>query len=116
MHGDEAKVFGDAGYQGVDKREETQGVKAEWHIAMRPGRRRTLNMDTTLGQLLDEHERLNASIRANMEHPFRVIKRQFGHIKVRYRGLMKNKQQLHTPFALSNPGMMRRRIVPHAAA
>ncbi|WP_175943773.1 IS5 family transposase [Burkholderia pyrrocinia] len=116
VHGDEANVFGDAGYQGVDKREETQDVKVEWHIAMRPGKRRALDMDTTLGQLLDEYERLKASIRAKVEHPFRVIKRQFGHVKVRYRGLMKNTQQLHTLFALSNLWMMRRRIVRHAAA
>jgi len=37
-----------------------------------------------------------ASIRAKVEHPFRVIKRQFGHVKVRYRGLAKNTAQLHT--------------------
>ncbi len=42
-----------------------------------------------------------------MEHPFRVIKRQFGHVKVRYRGVAKNTQQLHTLFALSNLWMVR---------
>ncbi|HDR9504656.1 IS5 family transposase [Burkholderia pyrrocinia] len=116
VHGDEANVFGDAGYQGVDKREETQDVKAEWHIAMRQGTRRALDKDTKLGQLLDEHERLKARIRAKVEHRFRVVKRQFGHVKVRYCGLMKNTQQLHTLFALSNLWMVRRRIVRHAAA
>ena len=69
---------------------------------MRPDKRRALDMDTTLGQLRDEYERLKASIRAKVAPPFRVIKRQFGHIKVRYRGVMKNTQQLHTLFALSN--------------
>lgn len=111
VHGDEREVFGDAGYQGVQKREEMQDVKVNWHIAMRPGKRRALNKDTPLGQLLDERERLKARIRAKVEHPFRVIKRQFGHLKVRYRGLAKNTQQLHTLFALSNLWMVRRRIL-----
>ena len=44
--------------------------------------------------LTDQVERLKASIRAKVEHPFRVIKRQFGHVKVRYRGLAKNTAQL----------------------
>ena len=41
-------------------------------------------------------------IRAKVEQPFRVIKRQFGYVKVRYRGLKKNTAQLVTLFALSN--------------
>lgn len=116
VHGDERNVFGDAGYQGVQKREEMQDVKANWHIAMRPGKRRALNKDTPLGQLLDECERLKARIRAKVEHPFRVIKRQFGYLKVRYRGLMKNTQQLHTLFALSNLWMVRRRVMRESVA
>jgi len=45
---------------------------------------------------------MKARIRAKVEHPFRVVKRQFGHVKVRYRGLAKNTAQLHTLFALAN--------------
>ncbi|CAB3809246.1 IS5 family transposase [Pararobbsia alpina] len=111
LRGEETQVFGDAGYQGADKREEMHDVKARWHIAMRPGKRRALNKGSEVGRLLDECERLKASIRAKVEHPFRVIKRQFGHVKVRYRGLMKNTQQLHTLFALSNLWMTRHRIL-----
>jgi IS5 family transposase len=51
--------------------------------------------------VLNELVRTKARIRAKVEHPFRVIKRQFGHVKVRYPGLMKNTQQLFTLFALS---------------
>lgn len=61
-------------------------------------------------RLIDELEKLKASIRAKVEHPFRVIKRQFGHLKVRYRGLAKNTAQLHTLFALSNLWMARRQL------
>lgn len=49
-----------------------------------------------------------------MEHPFRDIKRQFGHVKVRYRGLAKNTAQLHTLFALSNLWMVRRTLLKEA--
>ncbi|CAD0359406.1 IS5 family transposase IS1646 [Xanthomonas hortorum pv. taraxaci] len=41
-------------------------------------------------------EHFNASVRAKVEHPFRVIKRQFGYTKVRYRGLAKNMAQVLT--------------------
>ena len=49
-------------------------------------------------------------IRAKVEHPFRVIKRQFGYTKVRYRGLKKNTLQLKTLFALSNLWMVRHQL------
>ena len=106
LHGQEVMGFGDAGYQGVDKRPDAkQGVK--WHIAMRPGKRRALNRDNAADALIDQAERLKAGIRAKVEHPFRVIKRQFGYVKVRYRGLKKNTAQLVTLFALSNLWMVR---------
>jgi len=50
-------------------------------------------------------------VRAKVEHPFRVIKRQFGHVKVRYRGLAKNTAQWHALFALSNLWMVRKRLL-----
>ena len=64
-----------------------------------------------MGQLVEQVERIKARIRAKVEHPFRVIKRQFGHVKVRYRGLAKNTAQLHTLFALSNLWMVRRQLM-----
>jgi len=111
VHGEETDVFADAGYQGVAKREEVQGIKANWHVAMRPGKRRALDKDSPMGAVFEELEHVKASIRAKVEHPFRVIKRQFGHVKVRYRGLAKNTAQLHTLFALSNLWMARRRLL-----
>jgi IS5 family transposase len=111
VHGEETDVFADAGYQGVAKREEVQGIKANWHVAMRPGKRRALDKDSPTGAVLDQLEHIKARIRAKVEHPFRVIKRQFGHMKVRYRGLAKNTAQLHTLFALSNLWMARRRLL-----
>lgn len=106
LHGQENDAFGDAGYQGASKRPDARGA-VNWHIAMRPGLRRKLNPLSPVDQLTEEIERRKASIRAKVEHPFRVIKRQFGHVKVRYRGLAKNTAQLHTLFALSNLWMVR---------
>ena len=56
-------------------------------------------------------EKIKASIRAKVEHPFRVLKRQFGYAKVRYRGLAKNTAQIVTLFALGNLWMARRRLM-----
>ena len=61
--------------------------------------------------LLDQAEKLKASIRAKVEHPFRVIKRQFGFVKVRYRGLKKNTAQIVTLFAVSNLWMVRSKLM-----
>ncbi len=111
VHGEEMDVFADAGYQGVTKREEVQGIQANWHVAMRPGKRRALDKHSPMGSELDQLEQVKARIRAKVEHPLRVIKRQFGHMKVRYRGLAKNTAQLHTLFALSNLWMARHRLL-----
>ena len=109
LHGGEAQVFADAGYQGADKRLEATGVV--WHVAMRPGKRRALDKQTSMGKLLDKAEQLKASVRAKVEHPFRVIKCQFGFTKVRYKGLAKNTAQLITLFTLSNLWMARRQLM-----
>ena len=106
LHGQERVAFGDAGYQGVVKRPDAN-AKVSWHVAMGPGKRRALDKSQPIDALTHQIERLKASVRAKVEHPFRVIKRQFGHVKVRYRGLAKNTAQLKTLFALSNLWMVR---------
>ena len=55
-------------------------------------------------------ERVKAQVRARVEHPFRVVKRQFGYVKVRYRGLAKNTAPVTTLFALSNLWMVRHTV------
>ena len=110
LHGEETEAWGDAGYQGAAKRPDAK-AGARWNIAMRPGKRRQLDKTKRVEQLIDQLERIKASIRAKVEHPFGVIKRRFGHIKVRYRGLKKNTAQLHTLFALSNLWMAWRSLI-----
>ncbi len=111
LHGQETHAWGDAGYQGVAKREEFKDCDTEWHVALRPGKRRALDPDRKLHQWLEKAEKLKASIRAKVEHPFRVIKQQFGYAKVRYRGLAKNTARLTMMFALSNLWMVRRQLL-----
>lgn len=109
LHGDEEAAFGDAGYQGVHKRPEAAGPT--WHVAMRPGLRRKLNPFVEPDFVAERVEKMKASIRAKVEHPFRVLKRQFGFTKVRYRGLAKNTAQIVTLFALGNLWLARRRLM-----
>jgi IS5 family transposase len=107
LHGEETEVFGDAGYQGADKRPDAK-KDATWQVAMRPGKRKALKKDNNPADaLIDRVERIKAGIRAKVEHPFRAVKRQFGFARVRYRGLKKNTLRLKTLFALSNLWMVR---------
>ena len=110
LHGEESDAFGDAGYQGAHKRPDAC-EEVSWHVAMRPGKRRALDKTRRIDALIDQVEKIKASIRAKAEHPFRVVKRQFGHVKVRYRGLKKNTSQLTTLFALSNLWMARAKLL-----
>ena len=107
LHGNETDVFGDAGYQGVEKREENLELPVTWHVAMRPGKRKALK-GTALGDLVEQIEHAKASIRAKVEHPFHVVKNLFRHRKTRYRGLAKNTAQLFSLFGLANLMLARR--------
>ena len=78
---------------------------------MRPGKRKALNIENEADAMVHNAEKLKAGIRAKVEHPFRVIKRQFGFVKVPYRGLKKNTLQLKTLFTLSNLWMVRRQVM-----
>ena len=98
LHGGESQVWGDAGYQGVQKRAENRELGVEWRVAMRPGQRRKLEPGSP-GELVEKGK---ASVRAKVEHPFLYVKRHFGYSKVRYRGLAKNTQRLMALLGLTN--------------
>jgi IS5 family transposase len=110
LHGQESIAFGDAGYQGIEKRPDAKN-DVNWQIAMGPSKRKALDKENAADALIDQAEKIKAGIRAKVEHPFRVIKRQFGFIKVRYKGLKKNTAQLVTLFALSNLWMVRTKLM-----
>lgn len=90
LHGEEKRVFADAGYQGIHKREEHANRNVDWYVAMRPGKRKVLDKSSPEAR----KQTLQASIRAKVEHPFKVIKQVFGYGKIRYRGLLKNTERL----------------------
>ena len=108
IHGEEHMIYGDSGHIGIEKREEFKDCEAEMRVAMKPGKRRVLP-DTPDGRLLDLIEAAKAHIRAKVEHPFRIIKCQFGFRKVFYRGIRKNDLKLKMLFALVNLYIVRER-------
>jgi IS5 family transposase len=106
-HDDEV-VYCDAGYQGAEKRPDIAGDEhlstVDWRVAARKGALKTM----------PAHDRAmesrKASVRAKVEHPFLIVKRDFGFTKTRYRGIGKNLNHLHMLFASAN-WLMRARAV-----
>jgi IS5 family transposase len=108
LHGDEQIVFADRGYH--------QNNRTIEHLASEDGLAILVPTKKPKGGELTEQQkksnRILSAIGAVVEHPFRVIKQQFGFTKVRYRGLKKNTGQIVTLFALSNLWMARHRLMP----
>jgi IS5 family transposase len=111
LQGEKSYVSGDVGYTCVGKRPEHQNRKMIWSIAARPSSHKKYAKKSLIGRLRCKIEHAKAQVRAKVEHPFRVIKRQFGYTKARFRGLMKSTAQKVTLFALSNLWMMRKRLL-----
>ncbi len=108
LHGKEEHVYADSGYRGAQTRVTRDDL--QWHIAGRPSDMAKMPEGRAKTKLrIEEHRK--ASVRAKVEHAFRVIKRQFGLVKVRFRGLQKNTAHLLTLFALSNLWMARRQLM-----
>ena len=117
MHGEETCVGADAGYVGAAKREEVQtklqgyAHELKWRIAKR---RKPIKLMSACWQknLALAYEKLKASIRAKVEHPFHVVKNIFKHKKTHYKGIAKNDAQLNVLFALSNLYLVRGKLCP----
>lgn len=105
---DDEVVYADAGYQGAARRREIAGdeqrSRIEWRIATRKGVLRTMTGHDR------EVESRKAAVRAKVEHPFLIVKRDFGFTKTRYRGIAKNLHHLQVLFASAN-WLMRARAV-----
>ena len=98
VRADDESVYADAGYQGAAKRPEITDdedlAKVEWRIAARKGALKTMHDNDRAV------ESRKAAVRAKVEHPFLIVKRDFGFTKTRYRGIAKNLNHLHV---LSRP-------------
>ncbi len=114
LHGEQNMVGADAGYTGVEKRPEYEGREVIWQIATRRSTYKKLSKRSALYKAKRKIERAKTQVCAKVEHPFRVIKRQFGYVKTRFRGLAKNTAQVVTLFALSNLWMARRYLLTNA--
>ncbi len=105
LHGSETQVYADAGYVGIDKRDEVKAAdperKIDWQIAKRRQPIRKMEDGPEKDGLLAV-EKAKASVRAFVEHPFHILKNLFRHRKTRYRGLEKNHHQLQVLFGLGN--------------
>ncbi|WP_247362584.1 IS5 family transposase, partial [Ralstonia pseudosolanacearum] len=110
LHGHEEHAFGDAGYTGVEKRDEMQGKSVKWQVAVKRGKIKAMR-EGIVKDLLIAVERAKAQIRARVEHPFHVIKNLFGHRKVRYKGLAKNTAQLFSLFGLANLVLAKKQLL-----
>ncbi len=113
---DDGFCYADSGYAGVSRRPEVAGdghlCEVEWKVAERPSRIKGMR------GLAVEHdiESRKASVRSKVEHPFLIVKRQFGHARCRYRGLVKNASALTVLFALANVAMWARAGCPEGPA
>jgi len=106
---DDSFCYGDSGYTGVAKRPEVAGDEAlsaiDWIVARRPSSIKTLG---AVGDFERGIESRKASVRAKVELPFLVVKRQFGWAKTRYRGIAKNYARACMSFALANIALVAR--------
>ena len=109
LHGKERKVWGDGGYQG-----QGDAIRQAAPHAQDMTSRRTRYKDG-VDELQRRKNRTKAKIRAKVEHPFRILKRVFGMVKVRFRGLKKNHHHLCAGFALVNLYLHRKRLAPLGA-
>lgn len=80
LHGHELEAFGDAGYTGVDRRDEMKGKTVKWQVALKRGKIKAMS-EGALKDLVMAAERTKAQIRARVEHPFHVVKNCSGIVK-----------------------------------
>ncbi len=66
LHGEEEQVWSDAGYQGIEERDEHEDREVEWNISVRPGKRKQMRPSNPEARL----EKTKARVRAMVEHPF----------------------------------------------
>lgn len=104
LHGQERKVWGDGGYQGQTEAIRQAAPKAKDMTCRR------IRFKQYVDELQRKKNRTKSSVRARVEHPFRILKRVFGFEKVRYRGLAKNHHRLCANFALINLYLHRKHL------
>jgi transposase, IS5 family len=109
LHGNEATVYGDSAYMGRDRQQQYEAAGITWRVQRRGNRHRPLSARDR------QWNRRQSSVRAKVEHIFHVIKRLWGHRKVRYRGLAKNEAHYFSLLALANLYLVRGALLQSGA-
>jgi transposase, IS5 family len=109
LHGDERKIWGDASYQGHGDKMRAKAPHAQDMTSRRARYKQIVD------ELQRRKNRTKAQVRSKVEHVFRVMKRQFGFDRVRYKGLAKNANRMFACFALVNLYLTRKRLAPLGA-
>ena len=105
LHGEETSVWADKGFVSAAREVAFKGSGKVWGVMRKAPKGGQLHpVDAQINRII-------SMVRAKVEHPFRVIKRQFGYVRTRYRGLARNRAQLFTLFALGNLFLVRRRLM-----
>ena len=107
---DDEVVYGDAGYCGIEKREDIKNdphlSEIDWRVnTQKPYRKNKWKIGP--GTYWYEYmEYQKSRVRSKIEYSFLVIKRIFGYRKVRYRGISKNREHAFMLCALANLYML----------
>ncbi len=105
---DDQVVFGDAGYASDQYKRGARAMGMCWRVQDKARPKGSLGAGLSSSQ--KKRNRKNSGIRARVEHLFRIVKRQFGYTKVRYRGLAKNAAQVRMLIGLANLYSLRGRL------
>ncbi len=105
LHGQESRVYGDQAYCG-----QTQVIR-EHAPQAKDFTNRRYRHNGVVDQVQKAKNRIKSKVRAKVEHAIGVIKRIFGFVKVRYRGLEKNANRLFAACALANLYLVRDKLL-----
>src|ERR1017187_1319568 len=110
LHGEETKVWGDQAYRG-----QSEAIREAAPMAQDMTNKR-YRYKNHVDEVQRAKNRNKSRVRSKVEHVFGVIKLKFGYVKVRYRGIKKNANQVFTLCALSNLFLSRQRLLCTQAA
>lgn len=105
LHGGEESLHGDSAYHSKELKAQAEASGIEFNVNQRATKQRPLT------KAQRARNRRLSRVRATVEHPFLVVKRLWGHAKVRYRGIRKNLVQMHMLFGLANLYRVRYRLL-----
>lgn len=105
LHGGEESLHGDSAYHSKVLKVQAEASGLAFNVNQRGSKHHVLT------KAQRARNRRLSRVRATVEHPFLVVKRLWGHTKVRYRGIKKNLAQMYTLFGLANVFRVRRQLM-----